>query len=564
MFSSEILEERADYLADQELETWTASTDRFSALVERACARGTLLFVGPRGCGKTHLFRYSHLKCRKKGIFSVYASFGGYYALEPLLTNSANADRVFHAWVLCKILIEVKREVEIRHPERDANVDPWLAEDMQAMFQTFIDLAEKGAVRGDEVAERILRDVSISGLNRVLRYCETLLNAPNTILFLDDAALTLTPDYLVEFFDVVRNLKSRTLSVKAAVYPGTTEYGPRFHVGQDAQKEDVWAVDWEQPDSILQQMASNRLQTLTADIPPDVLVLLRVAAFGIPRAFLNLVRGYSDTTGNAQLKFNRAIEQHTDHLLREYSSLKLKLPQYADLLLAGEALFHAILEQIKKKNQELADTSEKQLLSSIQQESSDTDQLRSRMVQFLVEAGLLFPKSSVSHGPDRAYDRYQPHMAFLLKEKAFSNKSRGFNATEIVAFLSRKDVKHPERSTLGNLVGHENMSKVHLNLPPCRNCSTPRLKESQRYCYNCGHQMVNESKYNACLDIQLDEVPLTPWRKSKIRETQLKTIRDFVTHPNTAQELQRPHGMGPNRSQDTEDKIKAYVKEFLS
>ena len=56
------------------------------------------------------------------------------------------------------------------------------------------------------------------------------------ILLLDDAALTLTPDYMVEFFDVFRSLKTQNISPKASVYPDTTQYGPRFHIGQDAEE----------------------------------------------------------------------------------------------------------------------------------------------------------------------------------------------------------------------------------------------------------------------------------------------------------------------------------------
>lgn len=39
------------------------------------------------------------------------------------------------------------------------------------------------------------------------------------ILLLDDAALTLTKEYMIEFFDVFRSLKTISISPKASVYP---------------------------------------------------------------------------------------------------------------------------------------------------------------------------------------------------------------------------------------------------------------------------------------------------------------------------------------------------------
>lgn len=566
MSGHNIFEERADYLDDSEINAWTASSTRFLQMVGKACERSTLLFVGPRGCGKTHLFRYAHMQCRSQQIFSVYTSFGGYYSLEPLLSTQGDARKIFHVWVLSQIIIKAKEEFEYRAAKAQKAIsEPWFSDEQQEQLRSFIALAEKGLIRGNSSVDDVLQSVSIANVSKILKTCSTQLGDQHVILFLDDAALTLTPDYLVEFFDIVRSLKNKITSIKAAVYPGTTEYGPRFHVGQDAQTELVWIIENNKEDSIINQMIVSRLQDQVKSINPDILSLLKHAAFGMPRAFLNLLRAFTNEAGNPQVKFNAAIDYQTDHLLKEYKSITIKLSQYEDIIYLGGVVFETIIKQLKNRNVDLVNSEEVQLVFGIQQEETDTNLLRKRMFQFLVEAGLLYPQSSVNHGPDRVYDRFQPHTAFLLKERSFSGASKGFNASEIVAFLSRPITKHPERTTLGNLVADKDLlSKLHLNLPPCRTCTTPRVKESQRYCYNCGAQMVNESKFNACLDIAIENLPFTPWRRERIKETELRTIRDFLTHPNTAQELQQPFRMGPSRAQDTDEKIRAYIREFLS
>src|SRR6185369_16579153 len=91
------LEQRADYIPYEELRSGTATGDFFDKIHIALTERGTRLIVGPRGCGKTHMMRYTWVTCRddKFAPFCVYVSFNRYYRLEPLLKSRANAIDLF-------------------------------------------------------------------------------------------------------------------------------------------------------------------------------------------------------------------------------------------------------------------------------------------------------------------------------------------------------------------------------------------------------------------------------------------------------------------------------------
>src|SRR3954451_24223602 len=101
------LEQRADYIPLDKLRRETAKGDWFDAVHQALTDRGTKLLVGPRGCGKTHVMRYTWDTSilDSKLPLCVYVSFNRYYRLEPLLRARSNAVDLFHVWVLANIVV---------------------------------------------------------------------------------------------------------------------------------------------------------------------------------------------------------------------------------------------------------------------------------------------------------------------------------------------------------------------------------------------------------------------------------------------------------------------------
>ena len=558
-------EERADDISDEVLLEWTAQTEEFKKLVRLVERPGAVLFEGPRGTGKTHLLRYAYNDCihnRKKPL-PIYVSYGKYYHLEPLLTRKANARKIFHTWVLCKLVLGL--EDTIKKISLDDAPSLWLGEDKLNDIRKFKNIVEKGDYHADDISERILREINIDNVISIINDSIRFFKRNRAILLLDDAALSLTPEYLTEFFDVFRSLKSKSITPKGTVYPGSTDYGPRFHIGQDAKREPVWKIDSNGNNNLLLEIANERLQDYIVDIPNDILPLLVKASFGIPRTFINMINSYREKDGSQQVRFNHVIDNQVNFLLTEYRTLKRKMPTFSTIIDVGEKLFENIIKLLTESNLRLSSKDEKQILIGFDKDSIK-EKFRERMIQLLIEAGLLYPSGDIRHGQNRLYARYIPHLSFLIKERAFSKKVRGLNAKDIHAVMERKNTKHPERVSFQTILDKDLLGKINLDLPPCTKCNEKRLTETQNFCHKCGNELVNESRFSKCMSISLSEVPSIPmYLKDKIEtETDLDTIGDILGINQPASELRKAKGIGAKKSEKIYDDVIDYVKEFLS
>ena len=78
-------------------------------------------------------------------------------------------------------------------------------------LKEFISLSEKGIYEGTENTENLLHEISIDKTIELINTTADLLKRKRIVILLDDAALTLTPEYLIEFFDVFRSLKTKRI-----------------------------------------------------------------------------------------------------------------------------------------------------------------------------------------------------------------------------------------------------------------------------------------------------------------------------------------------------------------
>lgn len=549
-------EERADFLESSKLVELTVSNAYFQLVQQKILERGAKLLVGPRGTGKTHQFRYTYNQCLldKEKPLAVYVNFGKYYNLEPLLFNSSNAIQIFHSWVLAKIIYSVYELLE------DLNVTISISEEdyfQKETVEKFILQAERfNAVLDDD---EIILNI---GIKKVIDIIETLslkLKRNRIILLLDDAALTLTPDYMVEFFDIFRSLKTSKISPKASVYPGTTQYGPRFHVGQDAEEVKMWLdVEDENYSTFMDAFLVTRLN-FKEKIEPEIIEIFKFASFGIPRAFMTLLRTYlNQNQERSQVRYNVVLDTHSTLIRQEYLSLNVKLPQYRSIIETGLALFDNIVDELTTANRKGVDG--KETLFGLEDED-DTFKYK-RMIKLLIEAGLLYDKGSSREGAI-TYNRYSPHYLFLIKNRAFS-QSRGFNPKETSRILKTKPNKRPLRRKFNSLLSEEQLSNVKLDLPACLNCGTARLTEDQKFCHSCGRPLVGKSSFETFISIRVNDLPLTDWQKSKIlNETEFKTVGDVLQSQNPAQDLRKAKGIGKVKSSNIYNTIRGLVDEIL-
>lgn len=552
-------EERAEYIFDNDFLNWNVDIPYFNNIQKRLIEKGTKVIVGPRGTGKTHQMKIAHLKCLNDTSkpFPVYASFGKYYHLEPLLSKNPAAITIFHTWVLCKILLGTSETLsKIKKGKINISFNGIKME----LIEKFVAQSEKNIQEmwHDEIVNNITIQFVLSFITESMVDCKR----KRAILLLDDAALTLTKEYMIEFFDIFRSLKTNNISPKASVYPGTTEYGPRFHLKQDGDPFNIWfdplGNDYK---DFVNQLCEKRFNEINID--SNIRELLIYASFGNPRAFITLLRDFQqNTSSNTQVAFNLIIETRCKLLKDEYISIKQKLNQYSTFIDIGWEFFEALLNEITQANKIMdKEELEKQIIIGLDYRDNSID----RMIKFLIEAGLLYELSPVKHGENREYKRFIPHLIFLLQKRAFS-KSRGFNASEILEFLGRKNVKHPIRKdNIYNILDNDVLKNLKLDLPPCTNCGAIRLSENQKYCHACGYELVSKSSFEKCMELTIDDLPLTEWQKSKIKEeTVLRTVKDFFSISDVADELRKPHGFGKKKVEKIINKINIHIEEFLA
>lgn len=553
-------EERADYSDPEDLKKWNVDNEYFHAIQNKLIQKGAKLIVGPRGTGKTHQMRLAYDKCLKNKRYPLafYTSFSKYYHLEPFLFKSPNAKKIFHTWVLGKIILSCYKLVD-EGKYSDIVLDDEYDFLNKKSLEEFVSQAEKGTALSQY--DELITKLTINSVIKTIESLAIKLKRKKVVLLLDDAALSLTPDYMIEFFDIFRSLKTVRISPKASVYPGTSS-GPRLHIGHDVESFQSWIdIETDYYSAFMDDIIEKRSLTVKTAIPKDVIELFKYASFGIPRFFLNLLRRFLQDSGKStQQKFNNVISEQVKLIKGEYLSLYQKMPQYKSIIETGFYLFETIVDDIAKANKNLQN--EKQIFIGIEDEQNISFE---RMMRFLIEAGLLYDKETVSHGENRKYHRYIPHFAFLMQKRAFSSGKRGFDSGSIIEFINRKQSKHPVRRSFGKLLSAEQIENMKLDLPPCSNCGAPRLTEEQKFCHNCGHELVDKSAFEECMKLTVDDLPISDWQKKKIKEeSNLKTVSDFLTMPDPGTELRKPHGIGPVRSEQIFNKVQQLVEEFLS
>ena len=565
------LQQRADYIPLNDLLAETAPTGSiFSTVVKELTNRSLRTIVGPRGCGKTHMMRFAWLNCRNNPSkpFAVFSSFQRYFRLEPLLSTNAGASQLFHSWVLARILLSAKEGCdEWLNPKIDASA---VLSSHGYPVEKLSCLAAKLERNQSVDAEysSFSDSLSIDNTKAILDELREKSGRKFTVLLLDDAAMTLTPDYLIEFLDIMRSLKSQSIAPKASVYPGTTEVSPRFHQGQDAHPIPAWiSVETTDYDEILQEIARVRVKSLD-DIPGEVQAILRFAAFGIPRAYLSMLEEYQrHEFHTSQQGANRIVGDHIGARISEFRTLGAKIPKFEILVNIGEIVLQAVGREFKVYNSTLLERQEKGLVYGIVREKLSP--LLERMFKLLAEVGLIFDDGEVKHGtPSRIYRKFIPHTAILLSTGVFNDGSKAAGSLKQVAqAIAYKSTKHPLRKSLDNIVGPGVLDKLNLALPKCAYCGTTRLTDNQRFCHNCAHQLVDASIFNTCLDVQIVDVPgITDWQQNQISThlPHLRTIRDYLAKQDPAAELLTVSGFGTRRTAKIIDVLNSFVDDYLS
>jgi hypothetical protein len=185
-----------DFSRDEFLRLHTFSSND-NRVISKLISHGPVLLQGARGSGKSALMRGA---AERLPLSASDTALGVYLSLRhmPLLRSSGRD----YERILCTLLIEKLSKI-LSVSGSGFEADPDLMSVQSAL---------------SALSESLQRRI---------------------VLMFDDAAHIGRESSLADFFDVFRTLSSSTVSCKATIYPGVTNFGNRFDVFNDANVVDV-------------------------------------------------------------------------------------------------------------------------------------------------------------------------------------------------------------------------------------------------------------------------------------------------------------------------------------
>lgn len=191
----------AEEFPDDEFKGYHVFSQYEDKIIRKLISHSPVLLRGGRGSGKSTLLKEAYFRTNvlpvSESVFGVYLSLR---SLPLLRSNGKDYEKFF-----CNILIDKITSEIGKHDYQDLYFD--------------------SEPEVDQIQEK-LTELSVMIQKRV-------------VLFFDDAAHIGRETSLKEFFDIFRTLSNNTISCKAAIYPGVTEFGQRFDLLNDANVIDI-------------------------------------------------------------------------------------------------------------------------------------------------------------------------------------------------------------------------------------------------------------------------------------------------------------------------------------
>jgi len=548
-----VFEERAENLTNEQFVEWTYVSSFEETVLRHLSSSAPKLLVGPRGCGKSTLLRLAHDRILKAGRdVPILVNYGKSMFLEPAFTARADADAFFQDWLVARIIVAAGESF------RDAGVPDELTK-LGAKCQEFIDSAES-----DPKASR-LNLPGPSLVSQLLSGWAKEVGKSRVVLLLDDAAHAFVPEQQRIFFEFLRNLRSSTVTFKAAIYPGVTDFSPNFNIGHDAKAVVAW-VGTDTPDYLqfMRQLLDRRLPHRGGvAFSDDLADLFAVASFGIPRTFMSMVESYVEQNpkpARVTQTATQIINIHADQTEKLYAQLATKLPTYQRYVEAGDVVRHAMLAQLKEFNRGRSTKSGPQEQAVEVAIRQPLDAKLVTILSLLEYAGLVRQTSeTVSLGEDGTYAKAAVHSGLLLARSAVSVGQHPTIRERATAAMRQSRQSSFKRVNPEVLLDPLTAESCRLQVGSCQNCGAPRQVEGARFCSNCGSELLDESRYSALVRADIEELALTPKKLTALRAQGFHTVDDILRDRGML-ELQKANRIGDHWSR----RILSLAEEYVS
>lgn len=409
-----VFEERAENLTDQQFVEWTYVSSFEERVLRQLTSSAPKLLVGPRGCGKSTLLRLAYDRIQTSGRdLPILVNYGKSMFLEPAFAQRTDADAFFQDWLVARIAVAAGEALDAAHR-------PSGLADLDAQCREFITAAET-----DPRSDR-LKLPGPTLLSRLLTQWAEDAGKARVVLLLDDAAHAFVPEQQRIFFEFLRSLRSPTVTFKAAVYPGVTNFSPNFNVGHDAKAVVAW-VSTDTPEylTFMRQLLDKRLPDRGGKaISDDLVDLFAVASFGIPRTFMSMVESFIEqdpSPARVAQAANAIINVHADQTEKLYDQLATKLPTYSRYVAAGDTVRRNMLSQLQQLNRGRAakESGREQVVEVAVRQPLDAKLVT--IFSLLEYAGLVRQTNeTVSSGSEGTFTKVAVHSGLLLAHNAVS------------------------------------------------------------------------------------------------------------------------------------------------
>lgn len=526
-YDEKVFTEQAEYIDSANLENWHIEHPNEKLIMKKLCQGGAKLLTGPRGCGKTTLLLKAYNEMRhRKDVFSVYVNFKTSLKIEPLYRKNTNGSYWFNQWLFLKIYKGIFKSLR----------DYEIADSIDLVFNekdidSYINKIELGIV--DEIST-VNELLSISILEDEIKKILSVRGMSSCVLLLDDAAHAFSKEQQYDFFELFRNIKSREISPKAAIYPGVTNFSASFHVGHDAEEINVWIKVTD--DDYIEFMTKLLQKRFPAEIflqltkDKDLLNLICYSSFGIPRALLNIVHNLWKGKKSVEMDCSRngilkSIRQVNGLFMNIYKSLEEQLPIYKEFVKKGDGIYETLLESLKQYNKEKDFFNQAVEVGIKKPIPVELD----KVFNFLQYAGLLMYARELSRGENGRYAIYIINYGFLIEKNVFGGRTNIKNV-ELATALKTRNMHEYKRFTIESLLGEGDIRDMFpFSLPPCPKCHTPRISADTKFCSECGEKLVTPSLFEELVKNDISKLPLTSHRVETIKQNStIRTIRDIL------------------------------------
>jgi len=562
MINEEVFTEQAEYLSPDSFEKWSTSLHEEGNIIRKLSQAGAKLITGPRGCGKTTLLLKVNqilLKDSTSSALPIYVNYKSSLKLEPLYRNNTNAAHWFNQWLLYKVLfglyqsLESKnfRDIEIKSVKNKGRVDAIISA---------LELGNVDEIQSETLTSSILIEIIESTVKE--------LGLSRCVLLLDDAGHAFSTEQQQDFFEFFREIKTKIISPKAAVYPGVTNYSSSFHIGHDAEEIDVWlkptsAGYLEFMHSLLRTRIGDEAFNELLDTKHN-LDLLCYAAYGIPRSLLNMISKFYKSDGaNSTFKIKLTskevldvVKDNFNRTYQVYDSLRIKLPMYEKFINIGGNVYERFLSINKEFNK--GGNLEKQSSIIAIQRPVPSELLK--VLGFFQYAGLVSNQGISNRGNKGVYELYELHYSSIIDRNVFFS-SRGVNVENYTFAFKNRPSHHYPRYSVSSIMSEIGGDKTFtLSLPACPNCNTPRISEESKFCPSCGTKLKDASIFESIVKQDISLLPITPSRANSIKaHSNINSIKDLLMDTDNRQ-LRKVPQIGPIWA----NRIKSYAEEFFA